>query len=155
MDWQVEAGKKCPFYANSSSKYPRLKCMHYHSGREWVEFSDRSELRVWKDALCFGDFRACKYFPANVGRDTEFEDAWIVVVSYAGKEYWKRAVSDRVLRKAINEILADVFVYDPDNQSTRLNIKVDALHSSDPRFNELLSDLQFAGVRLGDTREGW
>lgn len=147
--------RQCPFYSRTSSKYPRMQCMHYHSGLQWLDFSNRDELHKWKDTYCTGDFRTCKYYPENVGRDTTYENAWIVLVSYRGKEYWKRAVSDRVLHQAINDILVDVVNLDPDNLPTQMNIKINVLHSSDPGFHEALSDLQFSGNRLEDTREGW
>jgi hypothetical protein len=155
MDFQVISGKKCPFYDRSSSKYSKMECRHYHSGREWIEFIDRNKMREWKNAFCYGDFKNCKYFPENIGRDTTFEDVWIVVVTYQGREYWKRAVSAWAIVKATSEIILEIVRVDPDSPLTKLDILVRALHSSDPGFNDFLSDVQFSGDRLDDAYDYW
>lgn len=150
MDFQVISGKKCPFYDRSSSKYAKMECRHYHSGREWIEFDDRDKMREWKNAFCYGEFKSCRYFPANIGRDTTFEDVWVVAVTYQSREYWKRAVSSLVIGKAASEIILEIVQVDPDNHPTNLDVQIVAMHSSNPGFNDFLSDLQFSGDRLDD-----
>jgi hypothetical protein len=142
---------KCPFYSVNSPKAPQMKCNHFHSGREWIEFESRDELNRWKERYCNGDPAGCRYFNDNFGRDTRFEDVWLAIVTVRGRDYWRRFTDEGNLNKTVQHIIARVPLFDLDNSSytmADLQLRVAVVHSSDPGFNALFDDLQFSGCQM-------
>lgn len=140
---------KCPFVFVHSPKY-RMRCYHYHSGTEWLNFESKDEIRSWKSRYCDGDPAGCPYYTANVGRDTEFEDVWLAIVTVSGRDYWRRVPNVHDLERAINDAISRAISIDLDNASITLQIKVTTIHSNDSGFIALIDELQFSGERLED-----
>lgn len=144
---------KCEFYNGQSPKHPRMRCSHFHSGMEWIDFDSRDEMRSWKERYCYGLPAGCPYFTENVGRDTEFENVWLAIVTVIGRDYWRRVASVSGLDEAVQGILREVPLFEMANTivtAADLQIRVAIVHSSNPGFTTLLDELQFSGKRLED-----
>ncbi|MDQ6422615.1 hypothetical protein RB620_24590 [Paenibacillus sp. LHD-117] len=152
---------KCKYYRVVSPKEPRMRCGHYHSGTEWLSFKTRDELRGWKERHCSGNHETCPYFKENIGRDTEFEDVWVVILRIEGRDYWCRVADAGLISVAIEKMIKpieDRLAYREINRipvRTKEQVTILVLHSADSSFEETLEELQFSGVRVGEDLEFW
>jgi len=127
-----------------------MRCLHYHGGKEWMDLDSRDDLRNWKNQHCNGDPRACPYFKKNIGEDSEFKDAWLVIVSYNGRDYWRRVVRKDVFQSAIIDSMLQTGLIPHHISKLVLTLDIKIIHSSDPDFTSLLDELNFSGTRLED-----
>jgi hypothetical protein len=145
---------KCPHYGGVSSMTPTLCCYHFHSGRERLLFENREAMTKHKTEFCYGDHSACLYYQERVGRDVWWENVWVVIVRYQGRDYWRRSIDlqdvGEVVQLAIKNRLDEKL---QEEAPFNVEVTVRFLHSSDPKFKEELEELKFSGKEIIDPVE--
>lgn len=137
--------KACPFHWAHAKTYAWIRCSHYHSGLQQIEFSERVNMKKWLSDYCYYEHTACPYYKINVGQDTTYEDKYILIITFLQKEYWMVVNEERDIRSAIFKIINKVL---PVQYDQACNLKINVVHTSEPTSKEIIDDLIFSGVKI-------